>query len=66
MRLKENVGLLLLYESISKIDLKKILKLFTDHKQRKEIYSNLAKVRHPIVFDFLNDTASELLAYVKK
>jgi len=64
--IKRDVGLLLLYESINKIDLKKLLELFTDHKQRKEIYSNLAKVRHPIVFDFLNETADELLAYVKK
>src|SRR3989344_3045282 len=64
--IKRDVGLLLLYESINKIDLKKLLELFTDHKQKKEIYSNLAKVRHPIVFDFLNEKADELLTYVKK
>lgn len=63
---KRDVGLLLLYESINKIELKKLLELFTDHKQKKEIYSNLAKVRHPIVFDFLNEKADELLTYVKK
>jgi len=64
--IKRDVGLLLLYESINKIDLEKLLELFTNHKQRKEIYSNLAKVRHPIVFDFLNKKADDLLAYVKK
>lgn len=63
---KRDVGLLLLYESINQIELKKLLELFTDHKQKKEIYSNLAKVRHPIVFDFLNEKADELLTYVKK
>lgn len=63
---KRDVGLLLLYESINEINLEKLLKLFTDQKQRKEIYSNLAKVRHPIVFDFLNKKADELLVYVKK
>lgn len=63
---KRDVGLLLLYESINKIDLKKLLELFTDQKQKKEIYSNLAKVRHPIVFDFLSEKADELITYVKK
>jgi len=64
--MKRNVGLQLLYESISKIDLDKLLDLFPDHKQRLQIYSNLAQVRHPIVFEFLNKQADRALAYVKK
>lgn len=64
--MKRDVGLLLLYESIGKIDLNKLLTLFPDHKQRVQIYSNLAQVRHPIVSDFLNTDADKILAYVKK
>ena len=63
--MKRNVGLQLLYESISKIDLDKLLGLFPDHKQRLQIYSNLAQVRHPIVFEFLNKQADQALSYVK-
>ncbi|MFA7000307.1 MAG: DUF4365 domain-containing protein [Candidatus Paceibacterota bacterium] len=64
--MKRNVGLQLLYESISKIDLDKLLDLFPEHKQKLQIYSNLAQVRHPIVFEFLNKQADRALAYVKK
>ena len=64
--MKQDVGLRLLYESISKIDLDKLLTLFIDHKQRLQIYSNLAQVRHPIVFEFLNKEADKALTYVKK
>ncbi|PJE74363.1 MAG: hypothetical protein COV01_01485 [Candidatus Taylorbacteria bacterium CG10_big_fil_rev_8_21_14_0_10_41_48] len=63
--MKRNVGLQLLYESISKIDLDKLLGLFPDHKQRLQIYSNLAQVRHPIIFEFLNKQADQALSYVK-
>lgn len=63
--MKRNVGPQLLYESISKIDLDKLLGLFPDHKQRLQIYSNLAQVRHPIVFEFLNKQADQALSYVK-
>ncbi len=63
--MKRNVGLQLLYESISKIDLDKLLGLFPDHKQKLQIYSNLAQVRHPIVFEFLNKQADQALSYVK-
>lgn len=64
--MERDVGLQLLYESISKIDLDNLLALFTDHKKRLQIYSNLARVRHPIVFDFLEKEAKKVLAYVKK
>ena len=64
--MKRDIGLLLLYESINKIDLNKLLSMFTAHKQRLQIYSNLAQVRHPIVFEFLNKEADKILTYVKK
>ena len=64
--IKRDVGLLLLYESINKIDLDKLLSLFTDQKQKQQIFANLAQVRHPIVLDFLNKESEKLLAYVKK
>jgi len=64
--MKQDVGLLLLYESISKIDLNKLLSLFPEHKQRLQIFANLAQVRHPIVFEFLDKEAEKVLNYVKK
>lgn len=64
--LKRDIGLSLLYEAVTKIDLEKLFDLFQDHKQRQQIYSNLAEVRHPVVFDFLNNEADKLLTYVKK
>lgn len=64
--MKRDVGLQLLYESINKIDLTKLSSLFKDHKQKLHIYSNLAQVRHPVVFDFLNNEAEKILTYVKK
>jgi len=64
--LKRDIGLSLLYEAVTKIDLEKLFALFQDHKQRQQIYNNLAEVRHPVVFDFLNNEADKLLTYVKK
>jgi hypothetical protein len=64
--MKRDVGLLLLYESISKIDLNILFTLFADQKHKLQIYSNLARIQHPIVSDFLNTEAEKTLAYVKK
>lgn len=64
--IKREVGLSLVYEVINKINLSEMMKLFTDHKQRQQIYSNLASVRHPIVFDFFKIESANLLKYAKK
>jgi len=63
---KREVGLSLVYEVINKIDLGKMMQLFTEHKQKQQIFSNLASVRHPIVFDFFKAESANLLKYVKK
>lgn len=63
---EQDIGLLLLYESINKIDLDKLFALFPDHKQKLQIYENLSEVRHPIVFDYLNKQADKLLNYAQK
>ena len=64
--IKRDIGLLLLYEAINKIDLDKLFNLFPDHKQRLQIHKNLAEVRHPIVFEYLDKEADKLLSYAKK
>lgn len=63
---KREVGLSLVYEVINKIDLEKMMELFTEHNQKQQIFSNLASVRHPIVFDFFKAESANLLKYVKK
>ncbi|TSC81798.1 MAG: Uncharacterized protein G01um101420_802 [Parcubacteria group bacterium Gr01-1014_20] len=64
--IKRDVGLLLLYETINKIDLDKLFSLFPSHKQKLQIYKNLAQVRHPVVFEYLDKEAGKLLKYAKK
>lgn len=64
--IKREVGLSLVYEVINKINLSEMMNLFTDHKQRQQIYSNLASVRHPVVFDFFKIESENLKKYVKK
>lgn len=63
---KREIGLALVYEVISKVDLKQMMNLFSEHKQKQQIYMNLSKVRHPVVFEFLKDESEKLLNYVKK
>jgi len=63
---KQDVGLLILYETINKIDLDKLFSLFPEHKQKLQIYKNLADVRHPVVFEYVKKEADKLLHYVKK
>lgn len=47
---KRDIGLLVLYEAISKIDLERLLKVFSDHKQQLHIYKNLSKAGyHPLI-----------------
>lgn len=61
---KTEVGLLLLYEAISKIELDKVFNLFPKHKQKIEIYRNLSKVRHPLVFEYFKKQANNFLKHV--
>lgn len=61
---KRDVGLLLLYETISKIDLEKIFKIFTNHSQQVNILKNLSEVRHPIVFKYFKDQVANLSKHV--
>ncbi len=64
--IKRDVGQLLVYEAINKIDLDKLFSLFIDHKQKLQIYKNLSDIRHPVVFDFINRQADKLISYAKK
>ena len=61
---KIEVGLSLLYEIISKIDLDQIFQIFPEQKQRIEIYKNLSKARHPLVSKYFNKQADEILKHV--
>lgn len=63
--IKRDVGLLLVYEAINKIDLDRLFGLFPDHKQKLQIYKNLSDVRHPVVSEYLNKEADKLLSYAK-
>src|SRR3989338_198449 len=63
--IKRDVGLLLVYEAINKIDLDKLFGLFPEHKQKLQIYKNLSDVRHPVVSEYLNKEADKLLSYAK-
>ncbi len=62
----DNIGLNITREIIGKIEIEKILALFSDQKQQKIIYRNLADINHPIVSDFLKKQAETILIYAKK
>jgi hypothetical protein len=62
----KNIGLDLVHEAISKIDLDKLLSLFPDSKKKLLIYGNLGEVRHPKVFNFLDKVTAEILEYAKE
>lgn len=56
---KRDVGLLLLYEAISKIDLDQLVKIFPDHKRKLHIYGNLSRAgHHPIVAKYFKKEVS--------
>lgn len=66
---KREVGLLLLYEAISKIEheigLDNLVKLFPEHKQKIQIYNNLSKARHPLIFNYFKKQADNFFKHVK-
>ena len=48
------IGILLLHEAISKLNLKEILTKFSEHKQLAQIYKILSEIKHPLIDEFLD------------
>ncbi len=63
---KQEIGLSLVYEVISKVDLQQMMSLFNEQKQKQQIYKNLSKIRHPVVSDFFKGESAKFLKHVKK
>ncbi|MBN1325745.1 hypothetical protein JW977_02075 [Candidatus Falkowbacteria bacterium] len=56
---KRDVGLLLLYEAVSKIDLDQLIKVFPEHNRKLHIYGNLSKAgHHPVVAKYFKKEVS--------
>ena len=63
-RFKKDVGVNLLNETVSKIDIDLLLKAFPDHKYKQQIFKNLRQVRHPIIFEYFKKQAAALKQHV--
>jgi len=59
----EQLGLESLYELINDLNLEQIFDLFKEEKERSLILSQLAKVKHQKIEEFLNGLANELLDF---
>jgi len=51
---KKDIGLLILYEGISKLVLEKIFEYFPNNEKQQHIFLSLGKVFHPVVNEFLH------------
>ncbi|MDD4352062.1 MAG: DUF4365 domain-containing protein [Candidatus Gracilibacteria bacterium] len=63
--LNNDIGLLLVYETISQLNLERLFSLFSTHSEKINIYKNLAKVRHPLINDFFNSHTDKLYQNLK-
>ncbi|MFA5413772.1 MAG: hypothetical protein WC348_04535 [Patescibacteria group bacterium] len=61
---KSEIGRVILFSAINRIKISKLISTFPSHKQKLQIYGNLAQMRHPLISKYFKGEAGRLLKHV--